>query len=102
MNTNSSDFSSLTKYLEEAFDRFYANGSTYAALSTEMMKREKATGDISMETVCLVLLNPVAFGCLSKVLPLLHRPDMRAVMLDVLQETMDRMKAQEDNEKREE
>ena len=98
MTTSASDFSGLIKYLEQTFDRFYASGSAYASMFSEMMKVERSTGDISMETVCIVLLNPVAFECLNKVLPLLHRPDMRKVMLDVLEETIGRMEAQEDND----
>lgn len=91
MTSGESDFTQIAEKLRETFQLYYQNNSTYSYMSADVMKVEKETGDISIETIKVVLLNPIAFDTLSKVLPLLHEPAMRAILMDVLQETLDRL-----------
>ena len=98
MTSDKSDFTQIAEMLEKTFQLYYENNSTYSYMTTEVMKVDKKTGEISIETIKVVLLNPVAFESLSKVLPLLHRPEMRAILIDVLQETLDRLEAEQDED----
>ena len=77
--------------LSEALEHYYMNNSTFAAMGAEMMKIDRETGDIAMETINFVILNPLTFKILAPVLPILHEESARAIFLEVLEETMKRI-----------
>ena len=82
------------KFMQEvaqALEHYYANNSTFAAMGAEMMKIDRETGDIAMETINFVILNPLTFKILAPVLPILHEESARAIFLEVLEETMKRI-----------
>lgn len=99
MTPNGSDFSDVADKLKEAFQTYYKNNSTYSYMTADIMKVDDDTGDIAIDVVKIVVLNPVAFDSLHKLLPLLHEPTARAILADVMEETVERL--EEEDESRE-
>ena len=96
MTSSDSDFTQIAEKLRETFQLYYQNNSTYSYMTADVMKVEQETGDISIETLKVVVLNPTAFDTLNKLLPLLHEPAARAILTDVMQETLDRLEGQDE------
>lgn len=92
--TGKSDYAKLLPLLDEAFQRYYNLG--HAVVNVEMMKCHRETGDLSMETVSIVLLDPVSYKFLSALIPFLHTPTMQEHLLVVLEEVLARAKKDED------
>lgn len=84
-------FDKLARELSSVFDHYYEQNSTFAAVKAEMMKINRENGDISMEEVWLVLLNPATMRILAPVLPILHEESARAIFLEVLEKTLERI-----------
>lgn len=96
MTLDGSDFTALLPQLGAAFE--YYHHHHHASIGVEIMKLNKETDEMSMETVHIALLCPAAHETLRKLLPIMHKAETRAILLDVLQETTERMEAQEDDE----
>ena len=86
--SDKNDYSSLLPHIDGAFQRYYNLG--HAMVAVEMMKRDRKTGDVSMETVNIVLLDPTSYKLLHAILPLLHNAEMQEHLLTVLDETIAR------------
>ena len=96
MTSDESDLSGMLPQLGAAFQHYHH--TNYSALGVEIMKLNKETDEMSMETVHIVLLNPLAYESLSELLPLMHNPKTRALLMDVMQEVLDRLEEQEKNQ----
>lgn len=94
--TNSNNYSDLLPHLADAFQRYYNLG--HAVVSVEMMKCAKDTGDMSMETVNIVLLDPTSYQCLRAMIPLLHEPSMQRNLLAVIDEVIARSEKDQDSD----
>ena len=96
MSSDGSDFKGVGEKLEQLFKHYYATGGAYAHMRAELMNINRDTGEMFMDSVYITLLNAPAFEVLSQMLPLLHKPEMRAVLVDIMQETLERLEAKED------
>ena len=96
MSSDKSDFKGIGEKLEQLFKNYYATGGAYANMRAELMNVNRDTDEMFMDTVYITLLNATAFEVLNQILPLLHKPEMRAILVDVMQETLDRLEGQED------
>ena len=94
--SNKNDYSALLPHLDEAFQRYYNLG--HAMVSVEMLKRNRTTDEMSMETVNIILLDPVSYKFLSAMIPLLHNKQMQGHLLAVMEETLARAKKDQDSD----
>ena len=82
------DFSTILKHMEIAYQDYFRKGSTYSVIKTEIMKVSHETGDVFMEDVSVVLLNPAMYEILKPILPILHEPQARQVWIHVMEKTL--------------
>ncbi len=94
--TDGSDYSDLLPHLHDAFQRYYNTGQ--GVVSVEMMKSDRGSGEMSMETVHIALMNSMSYAFYKSVIPLLHDPTMQAHLLAVIEETLARAKEDEDSD----
>lgn len=94
--TDGSDYSNLMPHLHEAFQRYYNLG--HAAFVVEMMKCSKETGDISMETINIVLLDPTSYKFLSALIPFLQTKVMQEHLVTIIEEMLAREQKGEDSD----
>ena len=94
--TNDNDFSKLMPLLDEAFQRYYNLG--HAVMSVELMKRHRETGDLSMETINIVLLDPTSYKFLSALIPFLQTKTMQEHLIVVIEEVLARAKKDQDTD----
>ena len=94
--SDSNDFSQLLPHIADAFQRYYNQG--HAAVAAEMMKRDRANGDMSMETVMLVLLNLEAYQFFMAVLPALNDKVIQGHLLAIIDEAVVRTQEEQDGD----
>jgi hypothetical protein len=98
MTSEKSDIGAIVKHMEIAYRDYFKKGGTYSVISTDLMKVSNETGDLTVEQVYVVLLNPATYEILKPVLPILHEPEARQVWLHVLEETLAQLDKLKDGE----
>lgn len=88
MAPEKNDMSTILKHMEIAYQDYFRKGSTYSVIRTEVMKVSRETGDLAIEEVSVVLLNPAMYEILKPILPILHEPQARQVWIHVLEKTL--------------
>jgi hypothetical protein len=86
----------INDLVQVCLDHFLDTGSQYSYSHVELMKQEKTTGEISMETVFILMLNEQNFKYLKPILPHVNNDEFRTVWLEVLEETVKRLGKLED------
>lgn len=88
------NFDVMADAVYEAIQDYLQGGSTYSAVSSEILTRQN--DDMGVEKIYILVVNEVSYECLSKVLPVLHQDITRQIFYDVLHETVERLKNAED------
>ena len=94
INKRDDNFDMLADAVYATVQEYLLDGSTYAAMSTEIMTSQD--NDIGVEKLYILVVNETSYECLSKVLPVMHHDVTRRIFYEVLHETVERLKNQHD------
>jgi hypothetical protein len=86
-----SDFSGMTEQFEAVLHEYNNSGETWAVRNIELMRRERTTGDISYQTISMVILDPYIFEVLAPILPILGDPKNRHVFRRILEDILEKL-----------
>ncbi len=85
------DFSNIVKPFGEMLSRYDDRGGTWASCTIDLMRRERATGDFSYDTIHMMLLHPKLYQMLTPILSILCDPAQRHIFLQIVEDTLEKL-----------